>query len=96
MSDMLKAVPIKENEIVGFKDVAGEEFIGKIMTLTETEIVVRQPCHYSSGGDGNFRITPAFRVALHGMVVINRGNIIITHRIPDNLTEAYTKFVENG
>lgn len=95
MNDMLKPVPIQENEIFGFKDVAGEEFIGKIMTLTETEMVVQWPCHYSSGGDGNFRITPAFRVALHGTVVINRSNLIITHRIPEKLVEAYTKFVEN-
>lgn len=95
MNDGLKARPMKENEVFGFKDVAGEEFIGKIMTLTDEEMVVLRPCHYSSSGDGTYRVSPAFRVALNGMIIINRNNIIVSHRVPDALEDAYLKFVKN-
>lgn len=94
MSDMLKTKPMKANELFYFKDVSGEKFIGKVTTLTDTELVITNPCNYSTDGGGNYRVSRAFREAMHNMIIVNRCNIIVEHRIPPALEEVYLKFVE--
>lgn len=89
MNDMLKPRPMKEGEVFGFKDVAGEEFIGRVISLNDTEVVVQWPSHYSNAGDGTWRVGSAFRVALNGTIIIQRCNIIAFHRVMDSLVEVY-------
>jgi hypothetical protein len=96
MNDMLKTRPMQPGEVFGFKDVAGEEFIGKVISLNDTEVVVQWPCHYSSAGDGSFRVSSAHRIALHGMIIVQRCNIIASYRILGELFNAYEEFIQKA
>lgn len=96
MNDMLVTKPMREGEVFGFKDVAGEEFIGRVISFNDREVVVQWPCHYSNDGGGNFKVSLAHRIALHGTIIVQRSTIIATYRVVEPLSNAYEEFVQTA
>lgn len=90
---MLKTNVIKVDGIYAFKDIAGDQFIGRVISLSDTDIVVQFPCHFANPGTG-FRFSLSFKLAKDGVVPLKRQNIITNYQVFQSLEDAYLKFLE--
>lgn len=58
-----KSNKIEADDIVGFKILTGEEIIGKVVEVTDTDLVIEKPCTLGMSQNGQLALSPASYMA---------------------------------
>lgn len=82
---------IKEGEVYTFKMNSAEELIAKVVSITETEIVVNEPVSVAPGPQGLGLVPSLFTVGAKSEVRLNT-NTIALYALTDESVKA--KYIE--
>jgi hypothetical protein len=90
---MLKEAPYKVGEVVAFRLVSGDEILGEVTDVTDSEVSIKKPCTLAIGQDGNVGLTPAALLANPEKSVVYSLSQVMARMTPrEDAVKSYMQF----
>jgi hypothetical protein len=80
---------IKENQVYTFKLNSGEELVSKVLSITDTYVVIQEPVSIAPGPQGMGLVPSMFTANPKGEIKLNTNSIALMGETDDSVKVKY-------
>lgn len=80
---------IKENQVYTFKLNSGEELVSKVVSVTDTYVVIQEPVSIAPGAQGMGLVPSMFTANPKGEIKLNTSSIALMGETDDSVKVKY-------